>query len=141
MTTTNSTSKLTKRDMFSALRELIDVNEYSLVITKGEKEIEVSPETVVEFLENEIHLLDNKNKVDRKPTAKQTANEEVKNAILTYLVSCGEGRTVSDIMKNVPECADFSNQRASALVRQLKDEGKLEREEIKRVAYFKTVGV
>lgn len=141
MTTTNSTSKLTKRDMFSALRELIDVNEYSLVITKGEKEIEVSPETVVEFLENEIHLLDNKNKVDRKPTAKQTANEEVKNAILAYLISCGEGRTVSDIMKNVPECADFSNQRASALVRQLKDEGKLEREEIKRVAYFKAVGV
>jgi hypothetical protein len=127
--------------MFSALRELIDVNEYSLVITKGEKEIEVSPETVVEFLENEIHLLDNKNKVDHKPTAKQTANEEVKSAILAYLVSCGEGRTVSDIMKNVPECADFSNQRASALVRQLKDEGKLEREEIKRVAYFKAVGV
>ena len=141
MTTTNSTPKLTKRDMFSALRELIDVNEYSLVITKGEKEIEVSPETVVEFLENEIHLLDNKNKVDRKPTAKQTANEEVKNAILAYLVSCGEGRTVSDIMKNVPECADFSNQRASALVRQLKDDGKLEREEVKRVAYFKAVGV
>ena len=141
MTTTNSTSKLTKRDMFSALRELISVNEYSLVITKGEKEIEVSPETVVEFLENEIHLLDNKNKVDRKPTAKQTANEEVKNAILAYLISCGEGRTVSDIMKNVPECADFSNQRASALVRQLKDEGKLEREEVKRVAYFKAVGV
>ena len=141
MTTTTSTPKLTKRDMFSALRELIDVNEYSLVITKGEKEIEVSPETVVEFLENEIHLLDNKNKVDRKPTAKQTANEEVKNAILAYLISCGEGRTVSDIMKNVLECADFSNQRASALVRQLKDEGKLEREEIKRVAYFKAVGV
>ena len=141
MTTTNSTLKLTKRDMFSALRELIDVNEYSLVITKGEKEIEVSPEAVVEFLENEIHLLDNKNKVDRKPTAKQTANEEVKNAILAYLISCGEGRTVSDIMKNVPECADFSNQRASALVRQLKDEGKLEREEVKRVAYFKAVGV
>ena len=141
MTTTNSTSKLTKRDMFSALRELISVNEYSLVITKGEKEIEVSPETVVEFLENEIHLLDNKNKVDRKPTAKQTANEEVKNAILAYLTTCGEGRTVSDIMKNVPECADFSNQRASALVRQLKDEGKLEREEVKRVAYFKAVGV
>ena len=141
MTTTNSTLKLTKRDMFSALRELIDVNEYSLVIAKGEKEIEVSPKAVVEFLENEIHLLDNKNKVDRKPTAKQTANEEVKNAILAYLVSHGEGRTVSDIMKNVPECADFSNQRASALVRQLKDEGKLEREEVKRVAYFKAVGV
>ena len=141
MTTTNSTPKLTKRDMFSALRELISVNEYSLVITKGEKEIEVSPEAAVEFLENEIHLLDNKNKADRKPTAKQTANEEVKNAILAYLTNCGEGRTVSDIMKNVPECADFSNQRASALVRQLKDEGKLEREEIKRVAYFKAVGV
>ena len=141
MTTTTSTPKLTKRDMFSALRELIDINGYSIVITKGEKEIEVFTETVVEFLENEIHLLDNKNKADRKPTAKQTVNEEVKNAILAYLTDCGEGRTVSDIMKNVLECADFSNQRASALVRQLKDEGKLEREEIKRVAYFKAVGV
>ena len=39
-------------------------------------------------------------------------------------------------MKGCAEIAGLSNQRVSALVRQLKDEGKVTREEIKRKAYF-----
>ena len=44
--------------------------------------------------------------------------------------------TITDIIKSVPECADLTNQRVSALVRQLKDEGKVVRTEDKRKAYF-----
>ena len=144
MTTTNSTlnataKKLIKRDMFSVLLEKFEKEGFAASITKGETTIEITADMMNEFLENEIRLLDNKNKVDKKPTAKQNVNEEIKNAIMA-LMSDGVERTVSTIMKDCPECAECSNQRASALVRQLKDEGKLERKEIKRVAYFVKVG-
>jgi DNA-binding transcriptional regulator GbsR (MarR family) len=43
-------------------------------------------------------------------------------------------------MKCVPEIADLTNQRVSAMVRQLKDDGLVTREEIKRKAYFTKVG-
>jgi hypothetical protein len=44
--------------------------------------------------------------------------------------------TITDIIKTVPECADLTNQRVSALMRQLKDEVKVVRVEDKRKAYF-----
>jgi predicted transcriptional regulator len=44
--------------------------------------------------------------------------------------------TVTEIQKSVAECADLSNQRVSALLRQLKDEGAVVRTEDKRKAYF-----
>ena len=47
--------------------------------------------------------------------------------------------TITDLMKKVPECAELSNQRVSALVRQLIDAGKVERIEEKRKAYFRKV--
>jgi DNA-binding transcriptional regulator GbsR (MarR family) len=39
-------------------------------------------------------------------------------------------------MKSIPEVGGLSNQRVSALVRQLVADGVLKREEIKRKAYF-----
>ena len=51
----------------------------------------------------------------------------------------GKAYTISELMKSIPALADLTNQRVSALVRQLKDEGKVTREEIKRKAYFTKV--
>lgn len=76
-----------------------------------------------------------KNSAERKPTATQTENVGLKNAILAFM-EVGKAYTVTDIMKGCTEVAELSNQRVSALVRQLKDEGSLVREEIKRKAYF-----
>ena len=45
------------------------------------------------------------------------------------------GRTVTDIIKSVAECADLTNQRVSALVRQLMPTY-IERVEEKKKAYF-----
>ena len=76
-----------------------------------------------------------KNSVERKPTATQKANEEYKKAILSFM-EVGKKYTISELMKEVVELADLSNQRVSALVRQLKDSGLVERTEEKRKAYF-----
>ena len=76
-----------------------------------------------------------KNSAERKPTATQKANEDYKTAILEFM-EVGKKYTITDLMKEVVELADLSNQRVSALVRQLKEEGLVERTEEKRKAYF-----
>ena len=76
-----------------------------------------------------------KNSAERKPTATQKANEDYKTAILEFM-EVGKKYTITDLMKEVVELADLSNQRVSALVRQLKEEGLVKRTEEKRKAYF-----
>ena len=114
------TKKPTKRDNFATLLNLDSVK--------------TNP-TLVEFINHEIELLDKKNSADKKPTAQQTANDSIKVAILDTMVE-GERYTITDIIKSVPACAELTNQRVSALIRQLKDEGKVVRVEDKRKAYF-----
>lgn len=79
-----------------------------------------------------------KNSAERKPTATQTANEGYKVAILDAMES-GKGYTITNLMKSVDAIADLSNQRVSAIVRQMVESGSVTREEIKRKAYFTKV--
>ena len=88
-----------------------------------------------EKLEALKESISKKNSAERKPTATQKANEEYKKAILSFM-EVGKKYTISELMKEVVELADLSNQRVSALVRQLKDSGLVERTEEKRKAYF-----
>lgn len=117
------TKKPTKRENFSVLLNFA--------------EVKANP-ALVEFINHEIELLDRKNSTEKKPTAQQTANDAIKVAILDNMVK-GTKYTITDIIKTVPECADLTNQRVSALIRQLKDEGKVIRTEDKRKAYFELV--
>lgn len=76
-----------------------------------------------------------KNSAERKPTATQTANAGFKVAIENGM-ELGKKYTITDLMKNISELTDLSNQRVSAIVRQMVESGTLVREEIKRKAYF-----
>ena len=110
--------KMTKRDYFTAIME-----KYPL--TAEEKA----------FIEHELELLAKKNSADKKPTTQQTANEGIKSAIIEAMEP-NRLYTVTELQKSVEACADLSNQRVSALLRQLKDEGAVVRTEDKRKAYF-----
>ena len=112
--------KITKRDRFNALLNMA--------------EVKANPDMVA-FIEHELELLDKKNSADKKPTAQQTANEAIKSAIVEAM-EANRLYTVTEIQKSVAECADLSNQRVSALLRQLKDDGVIVRTEDKRKAYF-----
>ena len=92
------------------------------------------------FVEHELELLAMKNSAEKKPTAAQVANESLKQAIVNGMES-DKLYTITDIIKSVPECADLTNQRVSALVRQMYDcaEPVLERMEEKRKAYFRKI--
>lgn len=98
------------------------------------------PSDVREKLVNIKASIDKKNSAERKPTATQTENIGLKSAILVGMAS-GKAYTIGDLMKEIPALADLTNQRVSALVRQLKDEGLVTREEVKRKAYFTKVEV
>ena len=93
------------------------------------------PTDVKEKLEKMKVQFVKKNSAERKPTANQTENAGLKVAILDYLGTVKKA-TISDMMKNVVELADLSNQRVSAIVRQLKDSGEVIRTEEKRKACF-----
>ena len=89
-----------------------------------------------DFIQHEIDLLSRKNATgEKKPTAQQKVNETIKEAILEKM-ELNRLYTITEIQKEVPQCNDLSNQRVSALVRQLKDAELIERVEEKRKAYF-----
>jgi ABC-type antimicrobial peptide transport system ATPase subunit len=119
--TMEKTKKMTKAQMFAQIKA-----KYPLT------------EDEVKFIDHELDLLSKKNSAEKKPTAQQTANEAVKTAIVEGMEP-HRLYTVTEIIKSIPECADMTNQRVSALLRQLVEGGKVKRTEDKRKAYFQVV--
>ncbi|MBO5730157.1 MAG: hypothetical protein J6R67_03075 [Treponema sp.] len=120
-TTTTTTKKMTKREMFEQIK-----GKYPLTAEE------------VAFIDHEIELLTKKNSADKKPTAKQEANATIKSAIQTVMEAHpNQLFTVSELMKKVPNLPeDMSNQRMSALIRQMVEAGLVKRTEVQRKAYF-----
>ena len=112
--------KITKRDRFNALLSI--------------PAVQADPDMVA-FIEHELELLAKKNSADKKPTTQQTANEAIKSAILDGM-EANRLYTITDLQKSIPELADLSNQKVSALVRQLKDADLVIKTEDKRKSYF-----
>ena len=113
--------KMTKREKFEMLKAL--------------SEVKANP-MLTEFIEHELELLAKKNASEKKPTAQQMANEGLKQTIMDVLTENGGLMTVTDIQKSCAELSELSNQRISALLRQLKDDKMVDRVEDKRKAYF-----
>lgn len=90
----------------------------------------------VEFLTKEIELTSKKNSGEKKPSANQTANEEHKTRIIGYLMEQSEGVTCTEIQKSIPEFADFNNQKIAALMKQLAESGKVNKNMVKGRALF-----
>ena len=110
--------KVTKREMFEGIKANYD-------LTADE----------IAFIDHELELLAKKNAStgERKPTATQKANEGVKEEILAVLSD--EAVTVTEIVKTLD--ADYTNQKISALLRQLIADGKVEKVVDKRKSLFK----
>ena len=116
--------KVTKREKFEMLKTM--------------SEVQANP-MLMEFIDHELELLAKKNASEKKPTAQQMANEGLKQTIMDVLTENGGLMTVTDVQKSCEELAELSNQRISALLRQMRDDGKVERVEEKHKAYFKAV--
>ena len=94
----------------------------------------------IAFIDHEMELLAKKNSAEKKPTAQQVANGNIAEAIVAHL-SAEPNRlfTITEIIKEVPACADLTNQRVSAIVRGLIGTS-VERVEEKRKAFFRAIG-
>ena len=88
----------------------------------NEEVVKANP-TYVAYLENELALLDKKAQ-NKKATKTQEQNVGIKATILKVLATIGSG-TVTDIQNGNEELSALSNQKVSALVRQLVESGKV----------------
>ena len=69
-------------------------------------------------------------------TAEQKKNEVIKEQLIEVLAKCEEPQQIKDLMR-MEEFSEYSNQKLSALLKQLVSAEKVERVEDKNVAKFK----
>ena len=111
--------KLTKKDYFKELKELV-----------------IDRQDLVDFIDHEIELLTKKGSKST-PTKTQVENEAIKEKIVATLVELNKYATITDIQNANVELADLSNQKISALLKQLVDTNVVEKMLDKKKAYFK----
>ena len=118
--------KLTKKQKFEMLKDLVKDNQM-----------------LVEFIDHEIELLDKK-----KSNGNAKANEKMEKSVeIVYnaLVAVGRAVTVSELIveSNLHELANESGivsiQKVSAMLKKLKEQGKIESYPDKKKTYFKVV--
>ena len=111
-------TKMTQRDFFNEVIALAEGNDRA---------------DLVEFAKSRIAVLDKKS-VNKKPTKTQVENEVIKGIILDALTD--EGMTVSELQAKRDELFGLSNQRVSALLRQLVLDGKVVKTVDKKKSFF-----
>lgn len=116
----SNTNKTTKRQMFEAI--------------KAVEGVASNPE-MVKFINHEIELLEkrNKNKVNK---ALASLNEELKEDIRTTLNGQGTPLTISEIQNLNNKLGSYSNQKITALVRQLVEANEVEKVVDKKTSRF-----
>lgn len=116
------TNKMTKKDYFTTLMNIVSTSNAT------------NKEKMLEFITHEIELLDNKAPSKKQIEAKE-ANVAIMNAIVEVLKRLGNAVTVSQLM-NEPELNGYSNQKLSALLRQLVKANRVTKVTDKRKSYF-----
>lgn len=112
-------NKITKKEVINAMlaNEVVSANE-----------------TWVAYLENELALIEKK-AANKKATKTQEENKGIKTLILDTLASIGSG-TITDIQNGNSDLAELSNQKVSALVRQLVESGEVVKTVDKKKSIF-----
>lgn len=115
--------KITKRERFEMIKEI--------VLNAGlENEVEM-----IEFLDNEINLL-NKKRASGAKTANQKANDELVEKLYKVLAEIGRPVTISELQKENEEFGAMSNQKVSALMKKLVDADRVIKTPDKKKSYF-----
>lgn len=117
-------NKTTKKDMYNALLRIADVQ---------------ANDEMVAFINHEIELLERKNSA-KKATPQQEENNAIKVAMLDIMTEPMTATQIMDVVEPMFPNLErpLTNQRISALLRQLGDDGtqQINRFQKKRVTYF-----
>ena len=117
--------KMTKKETINLLIDVL----------MGTKEVE-DMQIFVDFLVHERELLEKKSS-NSGQTKTQKENEVIKDKIVETLRTIGQYATIADIQNANAELSEYSNQKISALLKQLFDSKIIEKMIDKKKAYFK----
>lgn len=116
-------SKMTKKDWFATIRAMVEGS-------GNEREDEI-----LAFIDHEVELLEKKsNKSGQTKTQKE--NVEVVAKIENALREVGKAVTITELQTASEEMGAYSNQKLSALLKQMVSKGTVVRTEDKKKAYF-----
>lgn len=116
------TNKRTQRDFYKAIIAYLYGQDCPFEIDE-----------MADFCESRLAVLDKKAE-NKKPTKTQEENEVLKGVILDTLTN--EGVTVTELQGKSDELSALSNQKVSALLRQLITDGKVVKTVDKKKSYF-----
>ena len=117
--------KMTKKETINLLIDVL----------MGNKEVE-DIQMFIDFLTHERELLERKSS-NSGQTKTQKENEILKEKIVETLKELNKFSTITEIQESNAELADLSNQKISALLKQLVDTNVIEKVIEKKKAYFK----
>lgn len=117
--------KMTKKETINLLIDVL----------MGNKEVE-DVQIFIDFLIHERELLERKSS-NSGQTKTQKENEILKEKIIETLKELNKFSTITEIQEKNTELADLSNQKISALLKQLVDTNVIEKVIEKKKAYFK----
>ena len=117
--------KMTKKETINLLIDVL----------MGNKEVE-DMQIFVDFLTHERELLEKKSS-NSGQTKTQKENEIIKEKIVETLRDLGKYATITEIQNANVELGTYSNQKISALLKQLVDNKEIEKVIDKKKAYFK----
>lgn len=110
---------MTKKEKFEALKAIVADNK-----------------EMVEFIDHEIELLDRKKSGSRKPTKTQIENDFFKADIVAALAETDKPVTIKELCVICPSIAELTNQRITHMLTDLRKNGIITREYVKKVPYF-----
>ena len=120
-----ATIKVTKKDNFNALRAIVEATDVA------------NKSALLDFIDNELELLAKKaNSAKSKPSKAQAENDTLKSLILTALAKSDTALTITEFQTKFEMFAEYSNQKMSALFKQLVDNGTLTKTVVKKKSYF-----
>ena len=117
--------KMTKKETINLLIDVL----------MGNKEVE-DMQIFIDFLIHEKELLEKKSS-NSGQTKTQKENETIKEKIVETLKELNKYATITDIQTANEELSAYSNQKISALLKQLVDNKEIEKIIDKKKAYFK----
>ena len=110
--------KMTKREMFEMIKGVC-----------------VNDTRIVEFCEHEIELLNRKSSKNTQ-TKTKIENESIKVAIVNALTEIAKPVTITEMQELNTEMANYSNQKLSALLKQLVESNQVVKTVDKKKSYF-----
>ena len=110
---------MTKREMFTEIRNIVADNE-----------------EMVAFIDHEIELLERKSNSTKKPTKTQIENDGFKAEIVAYLTEVDAPKTIKELQAGIPSIGGLTNQRITHMLTDLVKAGALTKEYVKKTPYY-----